>query len=345
MTDINLENPNEMKKSLLYTSAKLVFFVAVIVTINLFSWSCTDSSSRTVDNNSFMLRERDSLLNEIRNIQDHYVNLQNEKETLTQSLERENQTNKVLKSNISLNNKQIKTSNSKIAEQSDRIKYLSAKNDSLLATIDVMLGKMDEIDKKIAMKEKETLELKDNISVLNNAVKEKDEKISDVNEGMIILQKTDSVKMVPRFITAAELTGGWGMNTTDIPYAHWLSGATVVAGLEFNRRFLAGFGAGAHIFNGGTLIPIFVEFRYGFPTKNFTPYLFSKGGALLNFESNNSSNIFLNAGIGLRHQFSDKLGFNFGTGLYTHNSGQYGRSSFLTMNLGLIFTNNGTGVK
>ncbi|MBK7712499.1 MAG: hypothetical protein IPJ37_17205 [Bacteroidales bacterium] len=137
-----------MKKSLLYTSAKLVVFVAVIVTINLFSWSCTDSSSRTVDNSSFMLRERDSLLNEIRNIQDHYVNLQNEKETLTQSLDRENEANKVLKSNISLNNKQIKASNSKIAEQSDRISYLSAKNDSLLATIDVMLGKMDEIDKK-----------------------------------------------------------------------------------------------------------------------------------------------------------------------------------------------------
>ncbi|MBK7710187.1 MAG: hypothetical protein IPJ37_03930 [Bacteroidales bacterium] len=102
------------------------------------------------------------------------------------------------------------------------------------------------------------------------------------------------------------------MNTTDIPYSHWLSGATVVVGLEFNRRFRWDLAQGAHIFNGGTLIPIFVEFGYGFRRRT-TPYLFSKGGPFSNFGSNNSSNIFLNAGIGLRHQFSDKLAFNLGT--------------------------------
>jgi len=341
----NQENPNEGKNTMLRNTAKIVFLIAVAVIIYLLARSCNDSRSKLEDTRTSMVRERDSLVSEIRKIQEHFVNLQNEKEALNQTLEKESEANKQLLSDKAVNSRQIKSSNTKITEQKEKINSLSGKNDSLLAEIEALQVKMDELDRKIAGKDKETDNLNSDIDNLSKTIKDKDEKINTANEEMILLMKTDSVKMMPRFITAAEILGGWGMSGTDLPFSRWITGGNVTFGMEFNKRFLAGIGTGAHIFNGGTLMPIFLEFRYGFPMRNFTPYIYSKGGPLINFSGYHHSNLFLNAGIGLRHQLSDNLALNFGTGLYSHNSGVSDRDSFLTLNIGLLFTSKEKPVK
>lgn len=334
----NQDDQKDKTKSLLLTSAKILVATAVAVIIILLARSCSENHSRLEATQNSRIRERDSLMNEIRKVQDRFVSLQTEKDNVSQALEKENAANKQLLSEKAGNIRQIRTSGAKISEQKERLNVISGKNDSLLAKITDLQGKMDELNRKIAETEKESEILNNNIAGLNNNIKEKDSVITKVNEALITEHITDSIKLLPVFVTAGELTSGLGMAQTQVPYSHYFIGGSVLFGMEFNKRFLAGIGTGAHAFNGGVLVPLFLEFRYGFPIRNYTPYIFSQAGALMNFSSYDRSNIYANGGIGLRHAINDNLAFNIATGIYTHSSGVSGRDSFLNFKVGLIYS-------
>jgi hypothetical protein len=340
MADLNQELSSERKSNTLQTVARIIFLLAVAVIIFLLARSCSSNRSQLESTRAAMIRERDSLIGEFQKVQSSYITIIAEKELLNSELAKENELTRQLIAENAAKGILIAKSDARVAAQSERINSLTAKNDSLLAALNDLQNRMAELAMKIEGQEKELGSQKDNINNLNNLLSDKDVKLNDMTRSMDEQHFTDSMKLQPRFISAAEIIGGPGINVTSVPYSQYVVGGNVLFGMEFNRRFLGGIGAGAQVFNGGTLVPLFLEFRYGFPVKNFTPYIFSKGGPLLDFGSYSASNLFMNAGIGVRHQLSDNFAINFGTGLYSHNSGANtgGRNSFITVNAGIIYS-------
>jgi hypothetical protein len=335
----NQDNRNDRKNALLSVSATVLFLMVVAIVIFILARSCNESDSKMELTRSGMIRERDSLANVIKDVRDQLASIKIENDTLFEKLENEGKSNKQLLTEKAIRQKQLRIADATINEQSEKINVLAGNNSSLLATIENLQSRIDDLNRQIAQSENKAQVLDKSITDLNTSIKEKDENLTKVTESMSEQHRIDSAKLYPVFISAGEMEGGLGINVTEVPYSQYFFGGSALFGMEFNKRFLGGIGAGAHIFNGGTLMPIFLEFRYGFPVKSFTPYIFSKGGPLLNFSGYTESNIFLNAGIGLRHQISDNLAFNLGTGIYSHNSGISGRDSFINFNFGLIYSN------
>jgi hypothetical protein len=338
MAALNSENQTGGSESALPMAAKIAFLLAVAVVIFLLARACSNNKTQLENTRATMLREKDSLLKEMKKTQDDFNSVQTEKDNLARSLEKETGDNKQLQAEKAASQWQLGKSNKKIAEQKDHINSLNGKNDSLLSVMNGLQSKMADLNSKINDCNKDNDAKKLSINMLNDTIGKREAEINRINEAMKEQHRIDSLKLQPKFVYGAGLLAGYGLNVKNIPYSHYFAGPDVFAGMEFRRRFLAGIGTGVHIFNGGTLMPLFLEFRYGFEEKKNTPFIYSRGGPLLHFGSYDLSNLFLNAGIGVRHQISENSAYNLGVGIYSHNSGTSGRDSFIEAEFGLIFS-------
>jgi hypothetical protein len=137
------------------------------------------------------------------------------------------------------------------------------------------------------------------------------------------------------FITINEINFGFGLGLHQVPYSRSFIGFTTVNGYQFNKSIMAAGGTGLLFYNGGLLVPLFLDFRYRFYINQYTPYVFADGGVLLDFSHLNSTKLFINPGIGIRYAFSRNWAANLGTGLLV----QYGefRDSFINFKIGATY--------
>jgi len=140
----------------------------------------------------------------------------------------------------------------------------------------------------------------------------------------------------PGFITINELQYGIGLGNTDVPYSKSFFGFTTVNGYQINENFIAAAGTGLSFYNGGLLVPLFLDFRYAFQIGQVTPYVFTDGGLLLNFSDLNSLKLFLNPGIGVRYSFSQNFAANLGSGLLIQ-AGAGNKDTFINIKAGVTY--------
>ena len=140
----------------------------------------------------------------------------------------------------------------------------------------------------------------------------------------------------PGFITINELTFGIGLGITSVPYSKSFFGFTTVNGYQINKNFLAAVGTGLSFYNGGLLVPLFLDFRYRFIIDQFTPYAFADGGFLLKFSDFKGTKLFINPGIGVRYSMSKNLAFNLGSGLLIQTESSL-RDSFINIKAGVTY--------
>lgn len=160
-------------------------------------------------------------------------------------------------------------------------------------------------------------------------------------QDMILPNKPYStLSPAPGYITINEFTAGFGLGETDVDYAKSMYGFTTIHGYQINKNFMFAGGTGLLMYNGGTLIPLFMDFRYTYVLSSLAPYFFGDGGFLLNpSDINGGTKLFVNAGPGVRFTMSRKLGFNFGAGLLIQ-MGQTRRDAFINFKLGVTFKPN-----
>lgn len=141
---------------------------------------------------------------------------------------------------------------------------------------------------------------------------------------------------VAGYITINELTYGIGIGlTTGAPYSNHFLGFTTLHGYQLNKSFLVAGGTGVYFYNGGTLIPLFLDLRYRVYISRFTPYVFGDGGFLLDFSGKKDTRAFVNPGIGCSYTINPKLAVNLGTGLFV----QWGnvRDSYINIKAGVVY--------
>jgi hypothetical protein len=140
----------------------------------------------------------------------------------------------------------------------------------------------------------------------------------------------------PGFIVITEINGGIGLGVTDVDYSKSFFGVTAIGGYLINKSFLVGAGTGLSFYNGGMLVPLFLDFRYTFSIAPVTPYLFADGGLLLNVSDFAGTKLFINPGAGARYVFSRKVAVNLGLGMLIQQ-GSPARDSFVNIKMGMIY--------
>lgn len=140
------------------------------------------------------------------------------------------------------------------------------------------------------------------------------------------------------YVTFNEFHGGFGLGTTTVPYSRSLIGFTTVHGYAIDNFFTIGGGTGVSFYNGGTMIPLFLDLRYHHDyQQRFVPFVFGNGGFLFDINDiNTGSKLFLNAGPGVSYAASNRLAFNLGSGLLIQ-MGQTSRNSFINVKLGVTY--------
>jgi opacity protein-like surface antigen len=124
------------------------------------------------------------------------------------------------------------------------------------------------------------------------------------------------------FITINELTAGFGLGITSVPYSKSYFGFTTINGYQIDKNFVMAAGTGILGYNGGVLIPLFLDFRYRFNLDPYTPFIWADGGFLLNLKDfSNGTKQFLNPGAGVRYAFSRNIAANLGAGLLLQSGG------------------------
>ena len=140
------------------------------------------------------------------------------------------------------------------------------------------------------------------------------------------------------YVTINELTAGIGLAHNIVPYSKSFFGFTTIHGYQIDQNFFLGAGTGASFYNGGAMIPLFLDIRFSFKINPFTPYFFGDGGFLFSLSDlNNETKIFVNPGIGVKYPINEHLGLNFGTGYWMQAGGSSIRDSFINFKLGVIF--------
>jgi hypothetical protein len=139
----------------------------------------------------------------------------------------------------------------------------------------------------------------------------------------------------PGFTTINELIVGFGLGDTSVPYSKMFFGLTTTNGYQINRNFVIAGGTGVLFYNGGTLVPLFADFRYRMNIDPVTPCFFVDSGFLLDFTGIGDSKIFVSGGAGAQYALSKQLAINGGAGLMIQSGGH--RDAFITLRAGVTY--------
>jgi hypothetical protein len=141
-----------------------------------------------------------------------------------------------------------------------------------------------------------------------------------------------------RLILNTEINSGLGLLTTDTDFSNHFFGLTSGFRYGITKDFQGGLGAGLSFYNGGLLVPVYIDLRYFLNIGKMSLYPFGDAGLLLNFpDSKWNEGLFVNPGIGVRRLISDKLAISLGFGLFVQKRPEDLRDSFINAKFGISF--------
>ena len=143
----------------------------------------------------------------------------------------------------------------------------------------------------------------------------------------------------PGLMNITELNAGIGLYALNRDYAKRVANLTSILGIGLTRNLTGGIGVGISFYNGGTLVPLFADFRYFFNLGKTRFFVFGDGGILLNSAKTEGGTKYLvSPGVGLVLPVSKNVSINLGVGLFTQFSQEdFGHDSFANIKLGITY--------
>lgn len=314
-------------------TARILFFIGLAVIFLLpgcKTGTLKDQVMMLSEKQAFLAGERDSL-QRLLNVKTHefdtvyadYNALSTDFKTLTTK-------NKSQQSGYYSRGEQLKKVTQENAEMSNSVGEQSAKNDSLQNELRYLQEKIAAIDKAMADAQR-------NNTTLAQTVKQQEEKIitdsiAEANEPV-----PPAIVKESGFISITEIAGGFGLGDVSVDYSRSLVSFNTIAGYRINNHFLTGIGTGVHAYNGGTLIPLYIDMRYTFKDTKLTPFIVADGGVLFNLKDFASSGLFINPAFGLTKRLNKKVSLNLSAGVLVQDAASGWRSSFINFKGGVVF--------
>jgi hypothetical protein len=147
------------------------------------------------------------------------------------------------------------------------------------------------------------------------------------------------------YVSITDFTYGYGLGSTLGHYGKQYIGLTTMHGYQLNiyslhtkGSLIAGAGTGVLFYNGGPLIPLYLDFRYIWSLKKISPYIYEDNGVLLNFyELIPGTKMFINPGAGIKLNISGSFAASIGAGLFVQMGPDVSRDSFINLKVGVIY--------
>lgn len=138
-------------------------------------------------------------------------------------------------------------------------------------------------------------------------------------------------------ITINEFTAAAGLSKINVPYSHSMVGFTTIQGVEIDGNMVIALGTGLSSYNGGSLVPLFMDFRKRFyQYGKYTYCFFGDGGFLFKVSQRvEYSKIFINPGFGVDYEISPYFSADAGLGLLVQQGAR--RDSFINFKLGITY--------
>jgi hypothetical protein len=92
------------------------------------------------------------------------------------------------------------------------------------------------------------------------------------------------------------------------------AGGSLSFGKNLGKNGFLGLGAGFDAIDFYSISPLFLDFRYFFVNKPFTPYIAILGGYAIGYGFDNYGGWYGNPHLGLRYNFAPKAALNIGLG-------------------------------
>lgn len=280
--------------------------------------------------------------------------LENDKLTLREALEKTNNNYSLLQSEnekLGAGMSDLKTRNrvlyNKIQGLTANEKKCQDDYASLMSTVNTLRDENSGLKSDLAREQLASEQLKRQLAENDSLLAYNDEVITRQQHKLLddsLTYKATIDTMIlentSRFINITELNGAYGLQVRDVPYAHYFYGITNVSGLYVNKHFISGIGLGILKYNEGLTVPLYLDFRYHFSKRNFTPYLYADGGLVFQLDDMDEPMLFINPGVGVYKTISDKFALNFGAGLFIQRD-VMAKASFVNFKLGLIYIKGG----
>jgi len=277
--------------------------------------------------------EKDSLFKELQLATNNAVVLQTKNETLDAGLS------------------ELKNKNNRLAHQNnnlvEREQNCNNNYNKLLASVGQLRSDNETLRNSLAGQQTVSESLRTELMNRDSLLAAQG-KVIDNQKGKLKADSASSVALIDsvihenssNFINITELNGAYGINIRNVPYAHYFYGISNVSGLFVNKHFISGIGVGVLAYNSGVTAPLYLDFRYHFSKRTFTPYLYADGGLILKFDYMKEPMLFINPGVGLYKSISDKFALNLGAGIFIQRD-DVAKASFLNFKLGLIYLKGG----
>jgi hypothetical protein len=316
----------------IYLSGQLFKVLVLTVLIILFVPGCktgelTDEITMLNEKQTFITGEKDSLqrMLSVKSIQYDtvYANLNklnDNYKTLTTK-------NKSLQAGYIERGEQLKKVSAENAEISKALRERSNENDSIKKEIIALQQMVARIDDQKTEAEKSNI-------ALAKSLQEKEMKIAadSIAEANKPLPPKES-----GFISITELGGGFGMGDISTDYSKSVLSINTIAGYRVNNHFIAGIGTGFNIYNGGSMIPLYLDFRYAFNEGKITPFFVADGGLLFNLNDFSTSGLFINPAFGFTKKLNNRVSFHISGGMLIQEAPSGIRNSFYNFKGGISF--------
>lgn len=313
-------------------TARVLFFIGLAV-ILFFPGCKTGALKNQVmmlsEKQTFLAGERDSLQC-LLNVKTHefdivyadYNALSTDFKTLTTK-------NKSLQSLYYSRGEHLKKMTQANANMSNAVSQMDTKNDSLQKEITALQDKIASIDMQMTESQKKN-------SDLAQTIRQQEEKIiadsiAEVNKPVSPVFKDHG------YINITEVGGAFGLVVISVDYSRRLFSLNNISGYIINKNFLTGIGIGVHAYNGGTMIPLYIDMRYTFKESKLTPFIVADGGVLFFLKDIKSSGLFINPAIGLNKKLTGNVSLHLSSGVLIQEAPSGIRSTFINFKGGVSF--------
>lgn len=237
--------------------------------------------------------------------------------------------NKTLHSGLSSRDRQLRLAKQSNEQLDKAVAEKNAVNDSLLAEITILHRKIASINKDIETEQEANISLEQ--SLKQQAEERKADSTAYANKPPV------QVSRPLRYINMTQIGGALGLGDTEPDFSRRIISFENISALELSHQFIAGLGAGINFYNGGVMVPVFLDLRYRFNDRTLMPYVTVDGGILISLEKINQSGPFLNPMFGLKKKLNDKYSFNLSTGFLCQFAPAGSRNTFINIKGGLFF--------
>jgi hypothetical protein len=137
------------------------------------------------------------------------------------------------------------------------------------------------------------------------------------------------------YIMINEINMGFGLGVNNVPYSQYFIGLNTIHAYQINQNYVVGGGTGVSFYNGGTLVPLFLDFRYRIYVSRVTPYAVADAGFMLDFSGKKDTRGFINPSVGVSYTLKPQLAISAGTGMFI----QWGhvRDTFINLKGGVVY--------